>query len=792
MATDLVEIALERFTDWGRFEALAADILRADGYPEIKVLGGVHDEGQDARVERFFGPTAGRLQVAFQFSLQNDVGRKVRKTITRLREAGVAFQKLVIVTTATITADLQRKLVVEARAAEGVDLDVYERRTIANRLGDPYLFSRYFPDIGKQVAELREQTEAAAAPDREREQLKVCSALLLSDDAKHTRAALVDSAVLSLLTMRPQTGAEIGAVARREFGAEILQEGQIYASLGRLVSRSLADQANSSFLLSTAAVRRIEGAGAAADAMSRAIEMELVATVEEALGETLAEVQRARLEENGRGVLAEFFRTNGLEIAKTFALGEGTLVYADATARCVEVARRGVPAHLGELLLTAVGGALASPTPEQADYFARCSRAYVALQLLNCDPSLREFQVTRFRTKTFVLDTDFVLHALIGELPLSTPYRNLHRDLKTLGGRVVVPEAVVREVVTHLDIAPRTFDYFGGGFNGLTAELATARIWNALVRGYWHATVERGHLATREGFFRYRENYFHAVVPEVFVVEALREALPGADIVTTGSLCAGGWSEEDESRLSGVLDKISKTSPKGPDRTEEQRREIANVDARLFLSLQAQNREARGSGGVLGKAAYIVTSSGRFIRAALDIGEKWAFSARPQVLATLVSLVTPRAISDKEYVALFENPLLQRAIDDSWPQLKVMLAAGLDLRGRSLPRLRADVELRLHEQITRLEEADNEAECVEEPRADQAEGRADGEHLRLLQEARRYGYRTAGLLEDLLDRRTENADEITRLARENEELRARVKRFGRKHERWLRRLSRKP
>jgi hypothetical protein len=791
VSADLVEIAIDQFTDWNRFEALAAEIMRAEGYPDIKVMGGVHDEGQDARVERFYVSTGKRDDVVFQFSLREDVGQKVKETIDRLRKANVRFQKLVIVTTASMTPELQRKITVKTRTEEGIDLEIYERRTVANRLGDTYLFARFFPDVEKQVAALLGHRGPDSAAEREREQLKVCYALLLAEDARRTRDALVDAAVLSLLTADGQTTTELMAIATTRLAADVFQEGQVRSSLERLSKRQFVSHTADRFALSAVALAKVEAAGAAIEAAGRAIGKDLTAEVEAALRQELPTKQRNQLEENAREVLAEFFRTNGLEIAKAFALGEGSLVYKDLPGRCVELAKRGLPAHIGDLLLTAVGSALASPTREQATYFAKCSRAYIALQVLNCDPALREFQVTRFKTKTFVLDTDFVLHALIEELPLSGTYRRLHRDLAELGARVVIPEEVVAEVVTHLEIAPRTFDYFGGGINGLSAELATERVWNALVRGYWHSTVEKGRLATRDGFLRYRENYFDASAPTAFVRQALADALPAAIVLSTAAIAQSGWAAEDEQRLTDVFGHVAQRSPKAPDRTEEQRRALAAVDARLFLAIHVQNQKAKDVGVILGQAAYIVTSSGRFVRAGRDAGQPFAFSTRPQVLAALIGLVTPRSIGDREYVGLFENPLLHRVVDETWPELKVLLVAGLDLREKSLTRLKADVEQRLHEHIIRLERADTAAEQAEDQVAGTKEEHADDEHLVLLKEAKRYGYRTVPLLEDLLAREEAQAGEMARLAEENAALRDRIQRFGKKHERWLRRLKRK-
>jgi hypothetical protein len=238
-----------------------------------------------------------------------------------------------------------------------------------------------------------------------------------------------------------------------------------------------------------------------------------------------------------------------------------------------------------------------------------------------------------------------------------------------------------------------------------------------------------------------------------------------------------------------VFGRVAQYSPKATDRTEEQKRALAAVDARLFLAIQIQNQHAKDVGIVLGQAAYLVTSSGRFVRAGRDAGLPFAFSTRPQVLAALIGLVTPRSIGDGEYVGLFENPLFQRVVDETWPDLKVLLVAGVDLREKTLTRLKADVEQRLHEHIIRLEKADTAVEQAADQVAGTREEQADSEHLVLLKEARRYGYRTVPLLEDLLARDGAQAEEMARLAEENKALRDRVQRFGRKHERWLRRLK---
>ena len=107
MPADIVEVALERFTDWTRFEALASEIMRSEGYPDIKPLGGPSDFGQDAAVERFYQAEGRRRRTIFQYTVQAAVASKVRRTVERLDEAKVQYQELIIVTPTPVSTETQ-------------------------------------------------------------------------------------------------------------------------------------------------------------------------------------------------------------------------------------------------------------------------------------------------------------------------------------------------------------------------------------------------------------------------------------------------------------------------------------------------------------------------------------------------------------------------------------------------------------------------------------------------------------------------------------------------------------
>ena len=127
--SNLIEIALDRMTDWARFESLATDIVQREGYPDVKALGGVADEGIDAVVERFYAHDGKRSRTIFQVTLQKTTAAKVVRTIQRLDDAGQEYNKLVIVTSVALTSDLQRKLKTSAKEKHDIDLDFIERKT---------------------------------------------------------------------------------------------------------------------------------------------------------------------------------------------------------------------------------------------------------------------------------------------------------------------------------------------------------------------------------------------------------------------------------------------------------------------------------------------------------------------------------------------------------------------------------------------------------------------------------------------------------------------------------------
>jgi hypothetical protein len=787
MSTDIVRIALAYFTDWAKFEQLATEIMRDEGYPDIKPLGGQKDGGKDAVVERFYSHEGRRTRTVFQFSLRKDILEKIKETIGRLNDSGAEYEKLVFVTTTSFGAERQEEAKKLVRKDYDLSLEIYENRTLMTYLSnfENGMFYRVFPDVRRQVEALlasegeRRRDDAQA---REREFLKVCCAFSFDPAARKTRKSLIDQTVLALISMEggiPLSAGKVLARATEILGPGVLaDESQVMAAIGRLISGGRLESNREGFYVSTGGQLSIESAQAAMEANSEASIGDIIADVVQALGESISDAERLQLAENARTVLVEYFRLNGLELANSILSGVApVLVYGGATERLKEMASCRLRPHLGNLLFDAIGSAIANPTEEQARYFANCSRAYLAVQVMNIDPALREFQASRIANKTFVLDTDFVIDAIIQDLPKSSIYRNLVNQLLSLGAKVLVPEEVLHEVTTHFMISVRTYDYFADYLNSLTEELLTAQVQNALVRGYWYYAHGRG--CYRNGFMKYRQNYYDEGSKEAFVAEVAREALPGVNIGSIADVLGVDVDQSKVEPVRSVMLELSRASVRIAHRTEEQIAELSNIDTLLMLATAKYNESSStDSKTVLGHKGYIITTSGRYIRAAERLNLDIRVSTRPQILIGLMEMFSPGGIDDRHFVALFENPIIQQSIDKCWSGIEVLLSAGIELRGVSLTRLKHDVETRLHTHISNIREAEEDDDA-----------KVDGQ-IELVQVAEKQGYQPNTVVATLMAKGTAVEDELKKLAEENEVLREAVKSFGRKKERWLRRLDR--
>jgi len=586
---DIVEIALAYCTDWATFEKLAIEIMRDEGYADIHPLGGTADGGKDAVRDTLY-ESSGRRRTVFQITLEDNVERKTKETIERLGQSGETFDQLVIVTRAEVSTQRQDRLRKATRTRHTVELTIFDGKVIVNRLADPSnnIFVRHFPDIRTQAERIIAQRANVASVD-EHHALRVCHAFFLHDRASAVRRSLTDHVVLRMLVSgQSGTVPDLREAISKQVLSAAPTDTQLREALNRLQQEGLAEIDDGSWQATFEARAMLEGRRIALGKRESAVLSDIGEKVVAACDRQVSVRERARLERNARTILAAFFKLRGLELANTYLRDAApTPVYETALPTLQREARRGVAADLGDILLAGLGEALHKPSPEQAKHFACCARAYLAVQVMNQDPSVMELETDRLRTKKFVLDTDFVIHCLVREFPARRTYIQLVRALLEAECQVIVPLTVLTEVSIHFRIATKHYERASQVLSDMSEPVMLVDVHNALVQGYWY--ILAGARPTRARFMEYRKNYYDPTEPETFLRQLVSDTMPGVTIDDIATVLGATLESSRLGSIEEAIGNLAEESISGQRRTREENLALASNDSKLMLAVIEYN-----------------------------------------------------------------------------------------------------------------------------------------------------------------------------------------------------------
>jgi hypothetical protein len=245
-------------------------------------------------------------------------------------------------------------------------------------------------------------------------------------------------------------------------------------------------------------------------------------------------------------------------------------------------------------------------------------------------------------------------------------------------------------------------------------------------------------------------------------------------------------------RFSAKLQKDLAVSKKARYRTDEEEKALARTDAILYLTalrLNPQDETTRGD--ILGGTCYLLTEASRYERIAQLVGVKTKLTVRPGALAAIHELIGSVEMAPSEFVQLFDNPLLDRAVTAAWPDIDALVRTGVDLRGKSLPRLRFDLADALHAQLTGLASAEDAEYEGQTPAVS-----SDEHFLRLIETATERGYSAVPEVENIRARirgSEQRAAELQKMLDElmakNEQIEEQIGFFGKRKQRYLRRMK---
>lgn len=804
MSIDLIDIALEKLTDFARFEALASEVMNLEGYINIKPLGGVSDEGQDAVEERYY--KSGALErIVFQYTLQRYLPGKVAETIATLSKFQVPFTELVIVTPNAISAERQADMKREARVDHGISLDIYERATLRNRLADTQngIFNRYFASIRAQIEDLVASATRAKIEGTgvERAMLQVSLALSFKPETERARQDIADSLLIAIILAEPAPGVVKTELADRWasiVGGSKPEQSLIEAALRRLHSDGMIRQDGDRVTPSNAGTAAVAASTIRIGEATESLVADVINQVAKTLPRrSLRQDDIRRIGRNVREALVQVARTNGVFFASQLVSTDrkGLRFSLTTSDDAVNAAKRQLSNEIGELVVAALGQILKTPTNEQASTVQHWIFAYLACAIMGFDPLLQQVQLMRLKGKVFALDTDTLLDTLVSEQPRSASLRSLWKALIGFGCRVVIPASCLQECILHAQLSPKTQHYFGDTLLTLPEAAVNEMVGNVFVKGFYYGRTS-GNVSETTGFDAYLRNYYDEHDPEDFLREVVLTTLPeGMEVVELGSLLKQEVPPDDVERFAEAMSNALSLSRKARYRTEEQTKTLALNDATLFLTALHVNQTSASTRQVLGGACYLVTESSRYTRAAAAVGIEDVVTTRPQSLLGLQHLVGATDISAADFLTLFENPFVEYAIERARPEIEGLIRSGVVLHGVSLPRLRRDVDEALHARLTALQKAENAAETEQTTAI--LEGESDRLYLEFLGEARRRGYALIPAAERL--RETVERAEAGALRKDaalheaierQQDLESQIEHFGRRRQRYLRRMAR--
>ena len=776
---DIVEIALDYYTDFKNFERLAIEIMTLEGFGTIRPIGGIDDEGVDAEVVKYYANETQRI--IFQFTIQKNLTSKITDTINKLKVKKIDFQQLIVVTKHQINNVQKHKR--DARIKHGVNLEIFEKDTFIKHLSaDNGILLRYFPDLKSQLTSKLFEKRSLFTPTSNTEleiSLLKCSLLYtFNPKSEGTRKEIFVHTILGLLVseQKPLTKATIIEDFKKFFGKEIFSN-ELDAVLARLKKDGLINISEDRIEPSKHAIEKIEGNLSKINSSTRALIEDIVDRVKEIFHDRLDTRNEQLITFNIKQSLSAYFRMYGVEYSEgSFLIGRGF------GEDLIALAKKGISEKLGDAVVYALGEIVNAPTPDQVETLASWAKAFVGLQIMGLDPKLSEFQVTTLSHKTFILDTDFVLDCIVPDNKLSAIFLKLIDKLHKLRCKIIIPEETISEVIFHAQRAHGVYQYFKNIFCNVDSNVVEEKIQNVFVKGYYNAVLTGRIDSSETSFKNYLANYYDPESSFEFCKELLISVFSETmSIKGIATVMSSSLPFEQLEELIKIIFEETKDTVKGGYRTEEENREVATTDARLFLTTYYLNHDKNNSGRkILGGSHYLVTSSNRTYRCAKKMGLAANVISKPNTLINLLDQIGVFMSSASEIVNLFENPYLIDAVNGSWEDIKAITETGVSLIGKNIVRLRWDLDVEIKDFIASQNRMD-ENESITEAKKVQ-------DYIAFIRIIKSKGYLLTPEI-DLLETKVSDLEaEVKNTSQMQEKLQTEIEKFGKRRQQYFDRI----
>ena len=666
---DIIEYALDRYTDFKKFETIATQVLTLEGFSNIIPIGGIDDEGIDAEIVTYYEDEI--QKTVFQYTIQENISSKISDTISTLEENSIEYSNLIFVTKNQVNNIGALKT--KARKDHKKSIEIYDRRFFIKHLQtESGLFQRYFPDIKAQLNSQLLSSHTAFSSDDSKDVLEAtllkCSLLFtFNTSVDPVRKDLFDYTFLALIVSSEKEIAKTDLIEKfnEKFGRK-LNVNEIDAVIERLKKKKLVDFTGDKIVSTELAREKLEGNVSRINSSSEAIIDDIISNGQEIFTDKVDHKSLGICRNNIKKSLSAYFSLYGLEYTDS-AHTVGKNFGFDDNPDLIKIISKDLAPKFSEAIIYSTGEILKKPSEEQALILTGWAKAYLGVQIMGLDPKLNNIQSTQLAKKTFVIDTDFLLYSIVEDTRLSPLYQRVISELVKMRCKVIVPESIVYEAIKHAEFSIRSYHYFKNSLDTIDNTIIEEKIGNIFVKGYYQA-IQNGKVDSSEiGFKSYLENFYEKEDPYNFFKEVIEQTFKDkVEILEITSLLSNPIDHHKLEELTQTILKETNKTHKSTYRSDEENLEVAKTDALLYLVLHdLNNKTSRDSSNIFNGSHYLITSSTRGLRCARKLGYDHNVIAKPNVIVTLLERIGNFHTSAAEIVNLFENPYLMEVVNNS-------------------------------------------------------------------------------------------------------------------------------
>lgn len=403
---------------------------------------------------------------------------------------------------------------------------------------------------------------------------------------------------------------------------------------------------------------------------------------------------------------------------KTLGVDEGKDLDEIALLQTKAVFHLGDNKRLKEQILLSIGNVIAHPTEEQHTTLDTMARSLITMQLLASDPLLTNFKHSVIGRKVFVLDTDFVLYLITDNGERSVQYKRLLKVLTDCNCKIYIPTEVLTEIFDHAEAATKKYNFVRSFIENGKEQWVENGIKNIFVEAYYKNRNANG----EKSWHVFISNYYDKERGCKYTIDVVKECLSGYKNIFIGSMpydndIYDSDKEEDISLRNQLFEKAleaTHNTEKAGRRDEIKNETIARTDTKLYLSVRDLNIKERERNGNKDERAdlleykyYVITNTFRIYPCAAELNLKEKVFCTPMAMMAYMVEAGFYDENKPDVLSLFENTFFAYIANESWDDTKNILKTGIDFNGKSIVRLRYDLQDNIQKLLTAVPGSDD-------------------------------------------------------------------------------------